>query len=202
MILHSGTKYLGGHSDMLCGVLATRREEWRNKLFMDRQYLGNMMGNMESWLGVRSLRTLEVRVQRQSENATNLVEFLDQAMKAEGAKAAEDESIRLVQGVVGELFHSSLQRDDMNWLSKQMSGGFGPVFSIALKEERYARAFPSKLKLFHHATSLGGVESLIEWRAMTDATVDRKLLRVSIGLENWTDLKDDFLDAFRALLDG
>lgn len=83
-----------------------------------------------------------------------------------------------------------------------MSGGFGPVFSIALKEERYAKALPSKLRLFHHATSLGGVESLIEWRAMTDATVGRTLLRVSIGLENWVDLRDDFLIAFKALLDG
>ncbi|KMU79435.1 cystathionine gamma-synthase [Coccidioides immitis RMSCC 3703] len=194
----SGTKYLGGHSDMLCGVLATKNDEWRHKLFMDRQYLGNMMGNMESWLGVRSLRTLEVRVQRQSENATSLVAFLDQALKV--PNPAANDPARVVQAAVKEIFHSSLQENDMAWLSKQMPGGFGPVFSMTMKEERHARAIPSKLKFFHHATSLGGVESLIEWRAMSDDTVDRKLLRLSVGLESWTDLRDDLLAGFQACL--
>jgi cystathionine gamma-synthase len=68
-----------------------------------------------------------------------------------------------------------------------------------MQKEELARRLPSKLKLFHHATSLGGVESLIEWRTMTDATVDRRLLRVSIGLEGWEDLRDDLLQAFTAL---
>ncbi|EFW17023.1 hypothetical protein D8B26_003804 [Coccidioides posadasii str. Silveira] len=198
MVMHSGTKYLGGHSDMLCGVLATKNDEWRHKLFMDRQYLGNIMGNMESWLGVRSLRTLEVRVQRQSENATSLVAFLDQALKV--PNPAANDPARVVQAAVKEIFHSSLQENDMAWLSKQMPGGFGPVFSMTMKEERHARAIPSKLKFFHHATSLGGVESLIEWRAMSDDTVDRKLLRLSVGLESWTDLRDDLLAGFQACL--
>ncbi|WEW59011.1 hypothetical protein PRK78_004479 [Emydomyces testavorans] len=198
IVLHSGSKYFGGHSDLLCGVLATKNEEWRNKLFADRLYLGSVMGNMESWLGVRSLRTLEVRVQRQSENARLLVAFLEQALKKSDPVAGDPASI--VQAAVKEVVHSSLQEEDMEWLSKQMSGGFGPVFSITLKEERFARVFPTKLRLFHHATSLGGVESLIEWRAMTDPSVDRKLLRVSVGLENWVDLRDDLLAGFKACM--
>lgn len=95
--------------------------------------------------------------------------------------------------------HASLQKDDESWLLKQMPNGFGPVFSILMREEPLARRLPSKLSFFHHATSLGGVESLIEWRSMSDATVDRRLLRVSIGLENWEDLRHDLLTGFKAL---
>ncbi|PGH14539.1 hypothetical protein AJ80_05859 [Polytolypa hystricis UAMH7299] len=198
IVLHSGSKYLGGHSDLLCGVLVTRRKEWREKLHADRLLLGNTMGSMEAWLGVRSLRTLEVRVQRLSLNAGHLVSWLASALNASSPAPGSDEAT--VQAVVESISHSSLQRDDMDWLAKQMPAGFGPVFSVVFKEERFARYLPSKLKFFHHATSLGGVESLIEWRALTDPTVDRRLVRVSIGLENWEDLKDDFLEGFRAVL--
>ncbi|KAL1958804.1 hypothetical protein VTO42DRAFT_3641 [Malbranchea cinnamomea] len=198
MVLHSGSKYFGGHSDLLCGVLATRRHEWITKLKSDRLLLGSVMGNMESWLGVRSLRTLELRVQRSSQNATKLVAWLDAALREE--KPGAGSAAAVVQAAVEKITHSSLQKEDMTWLSKQMPGGFGPVFSITMKEERLAKELPGRLRFFHHATSLGGVESLIEWRALTDATVDRKLLRLSIGVENWEDLKDDLVNGLRALL--
>ena len=76
-------------------------------------------------------------------------------------------------------------------MRRQMPGGWGPVFSLLMVDEDAARRLPSKLRLFDHATSLGGVESLIEWRAMTDPKVDRRLLRVSVGVEGLEDLKDD-----------
>ncbi|EZF76498.1 hypothetical protein H105_02138 [Trichophyton soudanense CBS 452.61] len=205
MIMHSGTKYLGGHSDMLCGVLVTQRKDWYLSLADDRQYIGSVMGNLESWLGTRSLRTLEIRVQRLSQNATNLVAWLDAALHKGKPRAPEttatvtNEEVSLVQKTVAKINHSSLQREDMEWLSKQMPNGYGPVFSIMMKEERIARALPSKLHFFHHATSLGGVESLIEWRAMSDASVERELLRVSVGLENWQDLKDDIVAGLKSL---
>ncbi|EFQ99785.1 hypothetical protein MGYG_02798 [Nannizzia gypsea CBS 118893] len=204
MIMHSGTKYLGGHSDMLCGVLATQRKDWYSSLADDRQFIGSVMGSLESWLGTRSLRTLEIRVQRLSQNATNLVAWLDAALNKgkdgapESTVAVTDEEASLVQKMVAKINHSSLQREDKEWLSKQMPNGYGPVFSIMMKEERVARALPSKLHFFHHATSLGGVESLIEWRAMSDATVERELLRVSVGLENWQDLKDDIVAGLKS----
>ncbi|KAJ5565414.1 hypothetical protein N7513_001656 [Penicillium frequentans] len=196
LVMHSGSKYFGGHSDILCGVLATQNEDWSKQLFHDRVFLGSVMGNMESWLGVRSLRTLEVRVQRQSENTTRLVQWLATALHAPNAAPGSDEAA--VQSVLGEVFHASLQ-DEGEWLKKQMPNGFGPVFSICMKEEDLAKTLPSKLHFFQHATSLGGVESLIEWRTMSDATVDRKLLRISIGLENWEDLRNDLVKAFREL---
>jgi cystathionine gamma-synthase len=89
----------------------------------------------------------------------------------------------------------------MSWLRKQMPNGYGPVFSIAMKTADLARRLPSKLQLFHHATSLGGVESLIEWRTMTDSTVEKTVMRVSIGIEDSRDLLDYLLQGFRALIE-
>ncbi|KAG9245987.1 pyridoxal phosphate-dependent transferase [Calycina marina] len=146
-VMHSGTRYVGGHSDMLCVILAVNperaKEGWFEGLTKERLFLGNAMGNMESWMGIRSVRTLEVRVKRQAFNA--------------GTSG-------LVKRVVGKLDHASLQEQDIKdgWLLKRL---------------------PGKLALFHHATSLGGVESLIKWRSMTDLKVDTRLLRVSIGIE-------------------
>ncbi|KAJ5734042.1 trans-sulfuration enzyme [Penicillium malachiteum] len=197
IVMHSGTKYFGGHSDALCGVLATRNQEWYKQLFEDRIFLGSVMGNMEAWLCVRSLRTLEVRLQRQSENASRLVHWLYTALRDPAPKAGSDEEV--VQNVLEEVFHASVQKTEGDWLQKQMPNGFGPVFSITMKEEHFAKALPSKLHFFQHATSLGGVETLIEWRTLSDTMVDRRLLRVSVGLENWEDLRVDLLKAFKEL---
>jgi cystathionine beta-lyase/cystathionine gamma-synthase len=181
---------------MLCGVLATKRAGWTKQLFEDRLALGSVMGNMESWLGIRSLRTLEVRVQRASQNSARLISWLHGAMQALSPAVGSEEMI--VQSVLKKIYHASLQ--DEPWLQKQMPNGFGPVFSIVLDNEEFAKVLPTKLHFFQHATSLGGVESLIEWRALSDPRVDRKLLRLSVGLENWEDLKDDLLQSFMSLL--
>jgi cystathionine beta-lyase/cystathionine gamma-synthase len=196
VVMHSGSKYFGGHSDLLCGVLAVKRGDWAKQLFEDRIALGSVMGSMESWLGTRSLRTLEVRVQRASANSAKLISWMHGAMLAESPAVGSEEMV--VQSVVKTIYHASLQ--DGEWLERQMPNGFGPVFSIVLHKEEFAKVLPTKLCFFHHATSLGGVESLIEWRALSDSKVDRKLLRVSVGLENWEDLKEDLLQAFKLLL--
>ncbi|KAI1107892.1 PLP-dependent transferase [Jackrogersella minutella] len=189
-VMHSGTKYFGGHSDMLCGVLAVSPRHaagWMRALREERLVLGSVMGSFEGWLGVRSLRTLEVRVRRQSADAERLVRWLADAGAAD---------------LVAQLKHASLQAADLadgGWLRSQMPAGFGPVFALYMHDADDARRLPSKLRLFHHATSLGGVESLIEWRAMTDAGVDKRLLRVSVGLEGFEDLRDDLAQGFAAL---
>ena len=190
IVLHSSSKYIGGHSDMLGGVLCVRTDyggipnngaKIAEKLRHERLLIGGVMGSLELWLGLRSLRTLGLRISRASNNATNLVEWLN--------------SIITPTSPLAEVHHASLQAEknpeDKEWLVKQMPNGFGPVFSIILRNKRMARWFPSKLELFHHATSLGGVESLIEWRAMTDSKVDERLLRVSVGCEDWRDLRAD-----------
>jgi cystathionine beta-lyase/cystathionine gamma-synthase len=200
VVMHSGTKYIGGHSDMLCGILATASgaEGLKRAKTMraERIFLGAVLGSLEGWLGVRSLRTLDLRVQRQSSNAEHLVRWLQDALNGNG------DGQEVVNKVVNKVSHASLQESDMHWLKQQMPNGFGPVFSIYMSNKNQARCLPSNLRLFHHATSLGGVESLIEWRRMSDNDVDERLLRVSVGVENWEDLKNDLLTAFKALADG
>jgi len=193
MIMHSGTKYVGGHSDLLCGILVAQREDWWKALSSDRMILGSVMGSFEGWLGLRSVRTMELRVQRESESATKLVRWLDDGLKGRG------EDSEAIRKVVRKVQHASLQKDDMEWLKKQMPNGFGPVFSFSMKSIDMARTLPSKLRLFHHATSLGGVESLIEWRRMSDKNIDECLMRASIGIEHWEDLKKDLLHGFASL---
>jgi len=197
--MHSGTKYFGGHSDLLCGVVSVRpdRPDWVETLREERLFLGSVMGSLEGWLGVRSLRTLELRVERQSQNAQRLVDWLvgEVAAAGEGRESAVGE-------LVDRVMHASQQKEakeEGSWLRKQMPNGYGPVFALFMKDENKARGLPSKLHLFHHATSLGGIESLIEWRAMSDKTCDKRLLRVSVGVEGWEDLKEDLLQGFKAL---
>jgi len=187
---------------MLCGILATASNPEGVKrgktLRMERMFLGSVLGSLEGWLGVRSLRTMELRVQRQSSSATNLVSWLDAALKGEATGKEAD----IIKKVVSKVLHASLQKEDMEWLKPQMPNGFGPVFSIYTHTQEQARNLPSLLRLFHHATSLGGVESLIEWRRMSDSDVDERLLRVSVGVESWEDLKGDFLRGFELLAEG
>ncbi len=197
MVMHSGSKFLGGHNDMLCGVLATQNQEWCTQLRQDRQFLGNVMGNFESWLGARSLRTLDLRIQRQNRNAEQLVQWFDEKLKED---TTNDQGRNVVRLVVDKVCHASLQVEDFDWLKKQMPNGFGSVFAIWIKSELLARKLPSHLQLFTHATSLGGVESSIEWRRMSDPNVDARVLRLSIGVEDWEDLRDDFLLAFEKLV--
>ncbi|KAI0391122.1 PLP-dependent transferase [Xylariaceae sp. FL0594] len=205
VVMHSGTKYFGGHSDMLCGVLAVaprRAQEWIPRLVEERLFLGAVMGSLEGWLGIRSLRTLELRVAKQSADAERLVRWLA-AERARGEGDGQD-GRSIVARHVADIKHASLQVDPETgeapaWLREQMPNGFGPVFSLYMRDEDDARRLPSKLHLFHHATSLGGVESLIEWRSMTDAGCDKRLLRLSIGVEGWEDLRDDLQQGFEAL---
>ncbi|KAL7941561.1 cystathionine gamma-synthase [Trichoderma barbatum] len=202
IVLHSGTKYLGGHSDLLCGVVATNNQVWYTQMKKERFFLGNVMGSLEGWLGVRSMRTLHLRVMWQSDSATKLVQWLNAALQANEASGTQTKSeSQIIKATLASVTHASLQANDIEqgWLKSQMPNGFGPVFSISLRSRNMANRFPSKLKLFSHSTSLGGVESLIEWRTMTDPDADPTLLRVSIGVENWEDLRSDVLQAFQAI---
>lgn len=196
VVMHSGTKYFGGHSDMLCGVLAMKSRKWWTEMWSERMYLGSVMGSLEGWLGVRSVRTLELRIMAQSRGAANIIAWLSSALEREDGEVS-----RVVKASVYKLQHASLQKADMPWLQKQMPNGYGPVFSMWMKSSDMARKLPSKLRLFHHATSLGGVESLIEWRRMSDKGVDERVVRISVGVESWEDLRDDLFKGFTELLE-
>jgi len=196
-ILHSGTKYFGGHSDLLAGVLVVKSlEEW-NKLWNDRTFLGSMMGSLESWLLLRSLRTLHLRVPRQSASATVLAKWLNSLANTPNGETYDG----IPGGVISQVWHSSLQGVDGRGFdpSKQMQGGWNATFAILLAKPEYALALPHKLKYFVPATSLGGVESLVEHRLQTDPTSDPCLIRLSVGVEDVEDLKADLKQALQKL---
>ncbi|KAH7205447.1 Cys/Met metabolism PLP-dependent enzyme-domain-containing protein [Fusarium redolens] len=194
IVIHSGTKFIGGHSDIMCGILTVKREDLFMGLWEDRCALGNLLGGFESWLGLRSLRTLDVRCRTQSNNCTAIVTWMTEKIK--------DNKPNEVNSTVENITHASLQSSDMEWLTKQMPNGFGPVFSLTMKTEKYAQWLPSKLRIFQHATSLGGVESLIEWRKMSDHSAPGDILRISVGIESLEDLQKDLSNGFKALLEG
>ncbi|KAF9878118.1 Cys/Met metabolism PLP-dependent enzyme [Colletotrichum karsti] len=197
MIMHSGTKYIGGHSDMLCGILVVHpdrvKEGWVDTLYKERQVIGSVMGSFEGWLGIRSIRTLHLRVMRQSQTCTSIVAWLVGEMARPGS---------IVNMAVAEVRHASLQTEALQdgWLQKQMPGGFGAVFSLLMKSPEHAKRMPSRMYVFQHATSLGGVESLMEWRSMSDAACDKRLLRLSCGVEDLEDLKADLAQGMESLL--
>ncbi|GAQ03957.1 uncharacterized trans-sulfuration enzyme YHR112C [Aspergillus lentulus] len=197
IVMHSGSKYLGGHSDIIYGVLAVRRDEWYTQLWKERIHLGSIIGQMEAWLAVRSLRTLDLRVERQTKNADELVCWLSQLLTA---NPEENSDARLVQAVVDGMKHASLQTEDIAWIKQQMPNGCGPLFAMIMKTEELAKSLPSKLSMFHHTCSFGAVESLIEWRKIADKKVDGRLLKVSAGIEHIDDLKRDLLNGFNAIM--
>ncbi|KAB8251246.1 pyridoxal phosphate-dependent transferase [Aspergillus flavus] len=181
IIMHSGTKCFGGHYDLLCGTLSiqpAREESWFKTLHEQRTILGSVLGSMEVWLGLRSLRTLELRVRRQSENATALVLWLYECLKSE------------FDYVVKKI------------LRERKPHEFGPVFRTEMKTEEMSRRLSGLMRLFQHATNLGGVESQIEWRRLLDVSAKPTLLRVSIGVEYLEDLKRDLLQGFEVLRHG
>lgn len=195
LVIHSGTKYIGGHSDIMCGIIsvAPRHHNLFMGLWEDRCAIGNLLGGFESWLALRSLRTLDLRCRQQSKNCTALVTWLSDQL--------QDPKPNVVNATVLSMTHASLQISDTDWLERQMPNGFGPVFGLVMKTEQYARRLPSKLRVFQHATSLGGVESLIEWRKMSDDLEEGNILRVSVGVETFEDLQNDMINGFQALVE-
>ncbi|QLL33178.1 hypothetical protein HG536_0E00890 [Torulaspora globosa] len=187
IILHSATKYFGGHSDLLSGVLVVKDPGVAAQLRNDRIYLGTNASNLESFLLLRSLRTYELRINKQSQSATQIAKYLHEHQKD-------------FNGVLSAVYHSSLQTEQ--YVKTQLEGGYTPVLSITLSTKEQCKSFTKKLKFFHHATSLGGVESLVEWRAMTDPNVDQTLIRISVGCESAEDLINDLVNALHEVQDA
>lgn len=197
IIMHSGTKYFGGHSDLLCGVLVVKSlEEW-GQLHSGRLVQGNVMGSLESWLLLRSLRTLHLRVPRQSESATALAQWLNKVALTPKGQTYDG----VPGGLIQKVWHSSLQGEDARGFSpeQQLEGGFNPTFAMMLERSEDASVLPHILKYFIPATSLGGVESLVEQRIRSDPGADPRLIRISVGVEGLADLKNDLRNAFQEI---
>ena len=183
IVMHSATKGINGHSDVLAGVLATNAPadpHWQ-AIAVDRHDAGAVIGSFEAWLLVRSIRTLPLRVERMSQNAQVVANFL------QGHDA------------VDRVFYPGLPDVEGHEVAKrQMTGGFGSLMSFCVRGGAAdALRVAGRLNLFHRATSLGGVESLVEHRHTIepDTGIPDSLLRLSIGIEDAQDLCADLEQA-------
>jgi len=185
IVMHSATKYLNGHSDVVAGALvAAQKDEWWEQISAVRAEGGAILGTFEAWLLQRGMRTLFLRVRRASESALQI------ARHFEGHPGLD---AVLYPGLESHPGHAIAVR--------QMEGGFGGMLSLRVKGgEKAALGVARKCELFVRATSLGGVESLIEHRYSiegADSPVPKDLLRLSIGIEHVTDLIDDLQQALQ-----
>lgn len=185
-VMHSSTKYLGGHSDLIGGALVMNNEERYQELKFLQNAVGAVPAPMDCFLALRGLKTLAIRMERHSANAIKIAQMLEDHPKVE------------------RVFYPGLPSHAQHELAKKQMRLFGGMVSFLLKgDEANARAMSAKTKIFALAESLGGVESLIEHPySMTHAsTADShiatpdNLIRLSVGIENVDDLLDDLQNA-------
>ena len=190
-VLHSTTKYLGGHSDVIGGAVASSDKEIMEQLRFQVKTTGGVPGPMDCYLTLRGIKTLHVRMQRAVENAQQIAEFLES------------------HPGVGEVIYPGLSSHPQHELAKTQMSGFGGMVSFTLKDdnEESAKAFATRTRLFALAESLGGIESLINHPAtMTHGSIPKEvreeaglkdsLLRLSVGIEDGDDLVEDLKNAF------
>lgn len=190
LVLHSATKYLGGHSDLVGGVVAGRGEDLRARLAFLQNAAGVVPGPMDSWLALRGLKTLALRMERHSQSGLALAHWLEAHPRVERV---------IYPGLPSHPAHDLARR--------QMPRGHGGMVSFVVKGgEEEARRIVAATHLFTLAESLGGVESLIELpAAMTHLSVADSplavppgLVRLSVGIEDLEDLEADLAQAMRS----
>lgn len=193
IVMHSATKYLGGHSDVIAGALIVKDEALGEKLHFAQFATGGTLGPMDSYLVLRGIKTLHLRVQRHCENGAKVAEYLVNHPK------------------VATVYYPGLESHPNHDIAKkQMIGGFGGMVSFTFKSGAKADAIKmlEKVKVFTLAESLGGVESLANHPAlMTHASIpeDKRkeigitddLVRLSVGVEDISDLLADLEQAFQ-----
>ena len=183
LVMHSATKYLNGHSDVIAGTLTTAREDafWA-RLCTARSSGGAILGSFEAYLLLRGMRTLFPRVERACRSAQQIAESLSQNPRVLDV---------LYPGLPTHTGHAVAAR--------QMTGGFGGMLSVRVRGgPEAAIAAAARVEIWKRATSLGGVESLIEHRASVegaDSPAPPDLLRLSVGIEDSGDLIDDLESA-------
>ncbi len=186
IVTHSGTKYIGGHSDLCCGVSVSSKK-LNEKILASAMHFGGSLDAHTAYLVERSLKTIVIRVQQQNKNAMAVAKFLQS------------------ESAVSAVYYPGLKEHPgyaIAW--KQMPGGFGGMLSFELKGD--AEKFIKKLKLIRRAISLGGVESTLSQPVKTShakltpaerkaAGISDKLLRLSVGIEEASDLIEDIRQA-------
>lgn len=190
IVMHSATKYLGGHSDVVMGALIVKDKTLADQLYFIQNASGAIAGPMDSYLVLRGLKTLHVRMERHGENANAVAKFLEDHPK------------------VDKVYWPGLINHPNHEIAKRQMSGFGGMVSFTTKEDSMKSAvdFVEKLKVFTLAESLGGVESLAGHpTTMTHAEVPKEkreqigvvdsLIRLSVGIEAEADLIEDLKQA-------
>jgi cystathionine beta-lyase/cystathionine gamma-synthase len=190
LVLHSATKYLGGHSDLILGAVCTNSDDWAERLRFQIKSTGASPGPMDSFLTLRGTKTLHLRMERHCANARQVATFLDEHPK------------------VGHVRYPGLESDPGHAIAKKQMSDFGGMVAFSLEDDRIETATQvlSGTDVFTLAESLGGVESLIEHPAsMTHASIPSEerqkigltdsLIRLSVGVEDIDDLIDDLEQA-------
>ncbi|WP_175059847.1 cystathionine gamma-synthase [Thermococcus sp. 2319x1] len=193
IVLHSATKYLGGHSDVVGGAIMVNDNELYEKLKFHQNAVGAILSPFDSWLVMRGIKTLAVRMEKHEKNAIKIAEYLEK------------------HPLVEKVYYPGLPSHPQHELAKRQMRGFGGMLSFELKGGlEDAVKFVESLKIFALAESLGGVESLIELPAiMTHASIPKEerekvgikdsLIRVSVGIEDVEDLIEDLERGFEAV---
>ncbi len=194
IVLHSATKYIGGHSDLVMGALITNNEKLYNELFLITKSCGAVPGPMDCFLALRGVKTLAIRMTKHCENAIKINNFLSS------------------QEEVNQIYWPGRKTHKNHDIAKKQMSHFGGMLSFTLKTDSFSDAVQiiSNTKFFKLAESLGGVESLISHPAsMTHASIPKKereknnlsdsLIRMSIGIEDSEDLIKDLKNAFNSI---
>ncbi|MFC4770857.1 cystathionine gamma-synthase [Enterococcus hermanniensis] len=188
IVVHSGTKYLGGHSDLVAGVATTNNEELAEQIGFFQNSIGGVLGPQDSWLLHRGIKTLGVRMEAHQKNAAEIASFL------------------VDNPLVSKVYYPGLSDHPGHEIAAKQMRGFGGMVAFELADERTVASFVESLKVITLAESLGGVESLIEVPAvMTHASIPKEkreisgikdgLIRLSVGIEDIEDLKNDLQQA-------
>lgn len=189
IVVHSLTKYLNGHSDMVGGAVIVKSQDMAEKIGYLQNAVGGILGPFDSFLVLRGIKTLAIRMQRHNENAMQLAEWLTHHPK------------------VNKVYYPGLPSHPQHQLAKKQMRGFGGMISVELKMNlAETKKMLSRCKIFSLAESLGGVESLIEHPGvMTHASIPAEkrqklgitdgLIRLSVGIEAVDDLKSDLMEA-------
>jgi len=190
IVLHSATKYLGGHNDTIAGLLVVKDGELTEKLRFIAKTTGGCLSPFDSFLIIRGIKTLAVRMERQQETALKIVHWL------------------LEQNAVKKVYYPGLKEHPDYEISRRQTSGFGGMISFSVQDGQTAVKILENVKVIKYAESLGGVESLITYPMLqTHADlpesersargIDERLLRLSVGLEAADDLIADLKQAFR-----